>query len=147
MNDGKGWRLDSTLNSQPIDYEGQFAKYTTWSRRVEAPALEITIRSFGAAEMDTIRLAPPGDAPDRVLKIKLANLCADNPLEWDALGLPEVALRRDDDFKWLYRLLAPRNESYESALNNKELPVPILLPNVPVGDRELCYSARITQPH
>lgn len=146
-NDGKGWHLDATLNSVPTNYEGQFAQFTTWSRRVDAEALEISIKQFGSAGVQTIRLAPPGNAPDRVLRVKLANLCAVNPLEWRALGLPEVRLRKDEDFKWLYRVLAPRNESYESALNHRELPVPTLLADVPEGSLDLCYSARITQAH
>jgi hypothetical protein len=44
----------------------------------------------------------PGSTP--FIELKLANLCADNPLEWDEFA-GHMIRSADVDFKWLYRLL------------------------------------------
>jgi hypothetical protein len=38
-----------------------------------------------------------------VIDLKIANLCAHDPLEWSVF--PERPVEHDVDFKWLYRLL------------------------------------------
>lgn len=61
--------------------------------------------------------------------MRIANICADNPLEWRELGVQRVVVsREDDDFRWFYQILESKTGSLTSlvARSGGKLPVPKL---------------------
>ncbi|HEX6912361.1 MAG TPA: hypothetical protein VF142_18295 [Longimicrobium sp.] len=120
------WEIPSNLNpAQPLTI-GKFASAVAWKREVEGSSITLTIRRFDGTEPRQFVLAPV--AGETELRVKVANLCAHNPLEWDDMPLRTV--RGDDkDFKWLYHLHRPRNgESYDQLLQRVgRLPIPTWL--------------------
>jgi hypothetical protein len=58
------------------------------------------------------------------VSVKIANLCAVNPLEWDEMEQRSTD-GPDNDFKWLYQLFRPKNGiSWDDYLKDKTLPAP-----------------------
>jgi hypothetical protein len=118
------WRLPSHLNSNPTAkmLEGNFASTVTWTRRVPGNSTTLRITDFAGNTEQEFFLGP---VPGRdFVFIKVANLCAHNPLEWDDLPLREVE-GEDKDFKWLYRLHQPTNgRTWKELLGTDPLPVP-----------------------
>jgi len=104
---GCNWTFpDTNLASGP--YQGQFANYVTWTRIVKQDTLNVTIAPFGKAGF-TFPLHP---SENRLIRLKVSNLCAENPLEWPDLALRVIAPNQneDKDFKWLYRLFVVKGE-------------------------------------
>lgn len=111
------WRFSKVFNPEGEDYSGRFASFATWRRQVEGDALKLRITTFtGETRADlTLRPANGGDT----VKLKMSNLCAQNPLEWADLPIRQV--NGDDvDFRWLYRLLRPTAESFPVLLKKGE---------------------------
>jgi hypothetical protein len=105
-------------------YTGSFADEVTWTRTVKAAGLDLCIRPFGAAIGTRIPLKPIQDGPQKIISIKVANLCSENPLEWNRFKDPPQP-KKDKDFRWLYRLLRPvSGNPMESLLHGMRLPVP-----------------------
>ncbi len=113
------------------DHEGLFASSVKWTRRVETDTLSIGITGFGDHPQQgpvhaafTLQPAAPGEK----VTLKVANLCAENPLDWRELESRE-ANAKDLDFKWLYRLFEPVGTTWEALLAKMpdgKLPVPHL---------------------
>lgn len=101
-NDGNHWKFLEDLNPGQPQYKDSFANSVTW-RRVSTSQenrLTITIGDLtDALHLDDI---PEG----ATIRVKVANHCQFNPLEWNELKFRE-GVTIDDDFKWLYRLFQP----------------------------------------
>lgn len=122
--------------------ESQFASYVTWTRTFDT-SVTLRITDFNGDERLSIPLAPPAGSPaDTVVRLKVANFCDINPLEWEELGL-RAADHDDEDFKWIYRLLSPRQGTLEGALLGHRLPIP-LLPRIKEEGVEDCLGAQVT---
>ena len=142
---GKTWQFSSVLQSDSSSptYSGQFAGFTLWHRTVDADGLTVTISNFDGTPPLQIPLKPRDIDGRSVIAIKVANLCSNNPMEWDEYPIRTV-VEHDLDFKWLYRLLQPGNgNSYEAALAGAELPFPRAKPDQPFGDED-CMGGTIT---
>lgn len=118
----ENWFFPSILNPGMQAYQTTFANVVRWTRTVDSVA--VTVRGFEPSSPVTrIPLAPA--AGSSLVRIKVANLCATNPLEWDELGI-RAADHDDVDFKWLYRLLKPRSGTWADVLKGNRLPIPHL---------------------
>ena len=85
-----------------------FGGQVRWTRMIQGRDLTLRILKFDGSGVAEIRLRPTtasGDKP--AILIKLANLCAADPLEWGNLGVTHP-VAPDVDFKWLYHLMQPR---------------------------------------
>lgn len=148
---GKIWKFSSALKHAPSGgpYTDQFAGYSVWTRQVEADDLTVTIKKFDGSVVAKIPLKPvpvkdqKGEVKDRIT-IKIANLCAFNPLEWREYRRRTV-VNQDVDFKWLYRLLKPTVGTYETRLGDAKLPHPIEVHVQAFGDED-CVGGSITTP-
>jgi hypothetical protein len=120
------WRFSNLWNPGQPAYEGEFASFVTWRRTVESVTLHL--RRFH--EVDPyleIPLVPKGGT-NSLVRVKVANFCSTNPMEWRDLGLRDVD-SDDEDFKWLYRLLTPRDGStWNTRLMMHRFPIPLFAP-------------------
>lgn len=110
------------------EYKGNFAGDVTWSRTVSADGLRLTLHALAGAQQAEISLRPVNE----FIRLKIANLCADNPLEWDGFEVDDIA-RDDEDFKWLYRLLRLPSGTYWDKLLGSPFPIPRYVPEGSVG--------------
>jgi hypothetical protein len=117
---GSNWKFPTTANGKPA-YQGQFASVITWSREMPGNSLPIQIRPFGNGHGTQLQLSPV----DGIVQLKIANLCAENPLEWPELKLRIIQGEDDHDFKWLYRLFDTNDKRLTVAANGKR-PIPVL---------------------
>lgn len=126
--------LSSVLSpaNKSASYKGSFAGFTVWTRRVNGESLTVTITSFDGKGQTAIPLTPVGPDGKKVITLKVANLCAHNPMEWDEFETRQPA-RHDLDFKWLYRLMQPKSGSYKDLLLGSELPFPRATPTETFG--------------
>lgn len=139
---GKTWRFPSSLRGTFAAQTAPFEGTVVWEREFKSlEAIKLTMTSLdGTAPMtfpDLKPLAQHGDHEGRSLvMIKLANLCAHNPIEWDELDLRVV--QEDKDFKWLFRLLddTSRIGDWATRLDDRPLPFPVLDDNSMEGDED-----------
>ncbi|HEU0012307.1 MAG TPA: hypothetical protein VFQ45_01415, partial [Longimicrobium sp.] len=94
------WRIPPLLSHEE-PYVGTFSSTATWTTRVPGDHLKVRVSGFDGAPETELELRPADGGP---VRIKLANLCAHNPLEWEDLD-PQTAGAEDADFRWLYRLV------------------------------------------
>jgi hypothetical protein len=145
---GKTWAFSPALHSTAGDnvYSNQFAGFALWTRTVDDDHLTITISNFNGGPEVRIPLKPVDIDGKNIIAIKVANLCAHNPLEWREFPLRTV-VKHDLDFKWLYRLLTPKTGmgNYKKVLAGAELPFPRAIPNQAFGDED-CMGGCITTP-
>jgi len=130
---GSNWTFPSVTAPTGAPYQGQFANYVVWTGTVDnEPPLEVILRSLdkeegsdgkkgGAAKEMKLKLYPNNNG---VIQLRIANLCAENPLEWQELKIRTVGGEEDVDFKWLYRLM--ENPAVVLPAADSELPVPTL---------------------
>lgn len=144
-NPGEQFKIDTVLNAAGGKYLRQFTNSITWVRTVDQNDLTLTFKPFSGAKRTRVRLVPTKKRGG-VIELKIANLCSDNPLEWEEFGLPENTSRTDEDFKWLYRLFQPKSKGFTSALKKRKLPVPVAQAAAPAGDLILCYGGRTDGP-
>jgi hypothetical protein len=86
-------------------HAGQFSEVITWTRtEIPGESLTLKISAFSGAK-DPVPITL--HARNNIIRLKIANLCSTNPLEWDGL-IMHVVRDTDNDFKWLYRLF-PKN--------------------------------------
>jgi len=140
---GKTWSLASVLHSQSLaqPHGGAFAGFALWKRQLDLPGLTVTVSNFDGSSPIRIPLKPIRQGSRDVISLKVANLCAHNPLEWSEFSLHEV-VSHDLDFKWIYRLLAPKQGTYKTALAGAELPFPRAVGSQAFGDED-CVGGRI----
>ncbi len=127
------WRFANLWRPGMPQYEDDFASFLTWRRTVESVTLRISRFDKAAPPVD-IPLKPPANSgQNAVVEIKVANFCSINPLEWKDLG--RRAVKGDDvDFKWLYRLLTPRDgTTWEDKLRGEPFPIPLMPPGTTQG--------------
>jgi hypothetical protein len=119
---GSNWTFPSTANGKRA-YQGQFASVTTWtSPPIDKPALTLTLTPFDGGEPTAVTLRPVDD----VVRLKICNLCAENPLEWRELWLRVIVGNEDKDFKWLYRLMGNYEKVTKTDDGRHHFPVPVL---------------------
>jgi hypothetical protein len=122
------WMLDRRFDGDaPV--VRNFPGAIVWTREVEdRDVLELTISDFDGDRRTRLRLRPVSlDGGERVIRLKIAHLCADNPLEWSGFKLRGV-IGEDSDFKWLYRLMEPiPPATWDSLLGPFVLPAPRLM--------------------
>lgn len=120
------WEFSNLFNTQtPAIYFGDFADRVIWTRDVpDANGLTLTLNSFAGPGSVTIPLVPVVINGVNTISLKIANLCSDNPLEWEDLDTG-TSPPEDPDFKWLYRLMLPAAASdYGALLKGKTFPIP-----------------------
>lgn len=123
---GKRWVFPPTLQKDhKAEVGGTYAGWVTWKREVpDADSLDVVLRPFGedgGARETRLTLHPVDFGGTRIVNLKVANLCAVNPLEWIEFA-PERAYQ-DVDFKWLYRLFTPTHApTFADQLYGGELP-------------------------
>jgi len=142
----RNWRIPNTLNPGGQEVSGQFAGSIMWTRTVDQDSLNLRIHSFDGFKEVVIPLHPTPDADGQaVILLKVANLCAYNPLEWEDMN-PQDASGPDKDFRWLYRLVEPREGGeLGDVLKGAPLPVPHPAEDEPSpAGREHCIGGRIT---
>lgn len=137
------WRFSRLFRRDRDDeYEQPFKSDVTWTRKVvtTASGLVMKIAKFDGTDERQIPLKP---GPGNVLKVKVANLCGVNPLEWEELEDRRVTAD-DEDFKWIYHLLrVTRNRKYEKILLDCPLPVPQKPKNGNAGVED-CFGASLS---
>jgi len=122
---GDVWRLSKTLNRDGELHEGTFAGSVKWKRSVNADSLTLTLRPWKGPASATIRLKPR--EPGGTIRLNVANLCSDNPVEWNELKIREMAGKFDVDFKWFYQLLELPGTTFEDQIGDASLPCPMLI--------------------
>lgn len=123
------WSIDQRLSSRPTaPYQDEFEGDVRWRREVvDQEFLRLTIMKFDGSDARTLDLYPDVRDGKRELRLKIANLCADNPLEWSQLAIHRSGLE-DSDFKWMYRLLQPSGgQTWAQLLGGFLLPAPRLV--------------------
>ncbi len=144
----KSWTIPGTLNASKVDQIGYFAGQVVWETDIDGGDVTLCIRKFGSrlAEATRVVLKPQEEERRKVVYIKIANLCAHNPLEWDVFNAVEVT--QDVDFKWLYRLLESNSgDTLADRLKNAgnaQLPYPVITPGPENRGNEDCMGAKIT---
>lgn len=124
----------------PEPYVRQYASSVRWTRIVESPELVVRITDFGGVTTEEFTLRPK--APSTKVVVKIANLCANNPIEWSEFRFRRIT-GRDVDFKWLYRLLEVPGKTYKEVLLDDELPVPEFVGDQSSGSDD-CMPGKIT---
>ena len=136
------WQFNQSLQRNGRPYLGTFAGSAIWRRIVFNDDLVLRVRDWGGADKDVIRLRPHGR--DRIVRLKIANLCAENPLEWPELYLRMFSGNADDDFKWFYHLWQDNTrEEFDTLLHGnppRRLPVPE--PIQAHGDASNCTGSK-----
>jgi hypothetical protein len=103
----ESWSIDRRLNQKaahPI--VSPFAGESVWTREIPAEGITLTLTDFDGSNAMKIPLTPVNGE----IRLKIANLCADNPIEWDEFFI-RTGDMEDSDFKWFYELLEPPEEA------------------------------------
>lgn len=139
------WSFPNHINPEREEYRGEFSDTVIWKRTVRGQAgLTATFTGLDGQGETSIPLRPlPQPDGSMGIALKIANLCSDNPLEWEEFGTPEPSGGSDLDFKWLYRLVEVPGRSLKSFVpKDKELPVPTPQATAEQG-MEKCMGATI----
>lgn len=139
------WQFNQSLQRNGKRYLGAFAGFAVWRRLVLDDELVLRVRDWSGVDKDVIRLRPHGR--DRIVRLKIANLCAENPLEWPELYRRVFTGETDDDFKWFYFLWQDRSPaSFEQLLARDERPkrLPVPEPIQAHGDVDNCTGSQLT---
>jgi hypothetical protein len=111
-------------------HSASWAGSIRWERPIPGNTLNIRVRSLDTRE-DT---SPPLTltARDGRIELKIAILCENNPLEWREFESRIAEVKRDRDFKWLFRLfVATAGGRVLDAIGGRELPYPLVNPRGP----------------
>lgn len=117
---GSNWTFPKFDPDAAAPYQGQFANYVVWTGEIAKSPLQLSITSFDKGHETHFELRPRNG----IIRLKIANLCAENPLEWPELKIRTIAGQEDLDFKWLYRLM--KDPAVVLPYPDSELPVPML---------------------
>jgi hypothetical protein len=116
------WRFSNRLNPGEEEYGGQFASFAVWKRQVNAEQVTLRLTDFAGNVQATMPLSPA--EPGGKVRLKMSNLCSDNPLEWVDLPIRKVT-GPDNDFRWLYRLLQPAGGTFSTMISESNgYPIP-----------------------
>ena len=119
---GSNWTFPGITTEAGHVYQGQFANFAVWRReKIDQAGLDLTFTSFADGKAYKIPLRSRSGRP---IRLKVANLCAENPLEWPELKIRVIETEEDLDFKWLYSLY----DNHKTVIPNPgdALPVPVL---------------------
>jgi hypothetical protein len=138
------WKFNGCLHPKGVEHIGKFAGFVRWRRFVFDDELVMRLSSWTGVDKTVVRLRPHG--PERVVKLKIANLCAENPLEWPELFPRLFQAKADNDFKWFYFLWADKSgkEFKEILKGCKPGPLPVPEPFKSHGDIDNCTSSKQT---
>jgi len=140
------WSVDGRLNTaSPTAIIKKFSGDVTWIRPVDGDDLTITLTNFDGSNPLILPLKPVDTPVGKVIMLKVANLCADNPLEWNdfQLRMPDS---EDSDFKWCYKLTQPPGK-WEELLGDFVLPAPRVMSrpgSLRGGGIRDCFGAQMT---
>jgi hypothetical protein len=144
----ENWRFSTLFNPDRAPHEGCFAEEVVWTRTFpDGTRINAELTDFGAVEGLTIPLVGVGPAGQQTINVKLANLCCENPLEWEQLPQRQDSSGEDRDFKWLYRLLEDEEgRTYEVMLGNQgdTFPIPVQVGPARGGQGCVGLSTRTT---
>jgi hypothetical protein len=145
MLDSGEWLLSGRLRDDGTPREGQFGGAMIWRRQVSGTGMVVRLTPFGGGTPIAFPLVPVDLPGGPAVDLKIANLCADNPLEWPELAVRRVAVE-DRDFKWLYRLLQRRDGADPHRYLPSVLTVPTPINNElgVEGARYDCFGGQIT---
>ena len=129
------------LNPKGQPYVSSFAGFATWKTSINTAQLELRIRHWNGADKTVIRLRPR--EPDGTVRLKVGNLCAENPLEWPELFLRMANGEPDNDFKWFYSLWRDSRGDFEKVLSPPHL-LPVPEPIEAHGDVTNCTGSQST---
>jgi len=140
------WMIPRRFDRTIPPHLRHFASVVKWRRQVKGDHVKVRISDFKGNLQAEFPLKPPdGIAP---VSLKIANLCATNPLEWSEMD-PRKVRGPDLDFKWLYHLLDPDKSTkypdplrYRSVLTDEELPVPYPIGQLSSGSDD-CMPGQI----
>ena len=120
------WIFEAPFGKPNAECGGNYADRATWTATIPGDHLDVTLTRWRDGAQRSIRIAPA--TPGGVARVRFANICSDNPLEWARFGpLSPLEEREDKDFRWFYRLLVPRAGTYDDLLAlapDHKLPVP-----------------------
>lgn len=112
----------------------RYQHLVTWSRTVIGTSVSLCVTTFGGEEVERIPLQALREANgDFVVEVMIANLCADNPLEWDDYHEPDDEPVDDFDFKWFVRLFQQKAGTPPVVMSEAS-PVPFIKLSNPGGD-------------
>jgi hypothetical protein len=139
---GKTWGFHDVLNRGADPHTAEFAGSATWTRTIVGDHIDLTIAKLDGSGSYTRRLEPVSNNGSNAVVLKVSNLCAHNPMEWDDLEIRTTA--QDVDFKWFYKLVKPTTGDYQSLLKGFEFPFPTTLPGLgqPEGGED-CIGLKI----
>ena len=124
-------------------FSEEYGSQTWWTRTVVGHALTLRLAKFDGSGVVEIPLRPTLDENGALaITIKLANLCAKNPLEWGSLE-PSTIAAPDIDFKWLYTLLQKKTGA-TIVFPPADLPHPDPKWNAGEGILQDCFSGTIS---
>ena len=131
----ESWSIDRRLN-QPLGPPliSPFPGETVWTRDVpDQDSMTLTLTDFDGSN----RMQVPLTQVNGEIRLKIANLCEENPVEWGEFFVRAGGLE-DSDFKWYYELLDPPGDSanatpqgwaerWRKLLDRRLLPAPRLI--------------------
>jgi len=122
--DGALWAFSDALRKSGEPFETQITHKEVWKRDVEGKDLKVTLTRFDKSASRSVVLKPVSEGGKDVIRVKIGNLCAGNPLEWDTFDDPEP-ISIDNDFKWAYNLVrSTTTDPIKKRLKKKVLPAP-----------------------
>lgn len=137
------WTITGELRPDGHETRSAYGGVSSWERTIDAESVVITLRDFRTRHETRIPLVPKA-LPDGTLAVlvKVANLCAINPMEWQELEIREVRVP-DVDFKWLYQLLVLREDKDPIEFPSSLLPHPHPIIDDEQGIIVDCFPAKI----
>ena len=123
--DAATWTFSQVLRKSGEKFESKITHQVVWKRKVDnGGPLSLRLSKFDGSSSRTINLQPrPAKGGASVIRIKIANLCAGNPLEWGPFTDP-TPVDVDTDFKWVYSLLRSKTAPFKDRLDGSPLPAP-----------------------
>ena len=142
------WKFSKALRpsgtSDTEAYSGEFGGEVVWRRTLRTEGILLRLRRADGSTRVAIPLRPTGEGDGRQITLKISNLCKLNPLEWPELPQRDD-MQRDEDSKWVYRLMRVRDASHAPQLASTSLPVPERVnPLADEGKRIACLPVRAT---
>lgn len=132
--------------SSGIRQSGVFAHTVVWSRPMTGTGVVLTLSRFDGSGSESIPLRPvPDGNGDPVIELTIANLCSDNPLEWNDYPVPPQPAP-DPDFKWLAKLFHNKSGEAPPVYNAaRQVPHPVRVPGGSLqGAIANCFGARFS---
>jgi len=141
----QNWKFTGELREDGKDVEPkQYGGVIDWSREFDGPNFTLTLKSLDDATTRQIPLVARKDNGQLRIKLKIANLCALNPLEWDEL--PEnTVLRDDNDFKWVYQFLQLKPGKDPKKFPRSAVPCPSPVKSANEGELQDCFGGAIAE--